>query len=84
MQLKLPLTIILSSLLLASCAEKDPPATNVVPQDASTDKPTDLKPKTPKPNVLVVNLDVQSPQQTSDLVASHKGKIVVVDLWALW
>jgi len=31
-----------------------------------------------------VSLEVLNSDETDELIASHKGKIVVVDLWALW
>lgn len=31
-----------------------------------------------------VSLEVLTSDETDELIASHKGKIVVVDLWALW
>lgn len=31
-----------------------------------------------------VSLEVLTSAETDELIASHKGKIVVVDLWALW
>ena len=31
-----------------------------------------------------VPLEVLTSGETDELIASHKGKIVVIDLWALW
>lgn len=31
-----------------------------------------------------VSLEVLNSDETDELIASYKGKIVVVDLWALW
>jgi|GEM_PF-1875163 hypothetical protein len=61
--------LIAGLLLLAGCAESDaPPTVGSVPQ--------------PEPST--VTLEVQSPVETDKLIASHQGKIVVVDLWTLW
>lgn len=42
----------------------------------SVDSEADTSPK--------VSLDVLNTAETDELIARHKGKIVVVDLWALW
>lgn len=35
-------------------------------------------------SAAAVLLEVLNSDETDELIASHKGKIVVVDLWALW
>ena len=35
-------------------------------------------------SAAAVSLEVLNSDETDELIASHKGKIVVVDLWALW
>ena len=34
--------------------------------------------------VVTLTLEVQTPEETDKLIASHTEKIVVVDLWTLW
>jgi hypothetical protein len=64
-----PAVLIAGLLLLAGCSDSEPPPT-VGP--------------VPQPETSAVTLEVQSPEETDKLIASHKGKIVVVDLWTLW
>jgi uncharacterized lipoprotein YajG len=60
-------------LLLAGCAESDsPPTIGPAPRPV------------PQPETSAVTLEVQTPEETDKLIASHTEKIVVVDLWTLW
>jgi len=65
--------VLIVGLLLAGCADSVPPPTVApVPQPL------------PQPETSAVTLEVQSSEETDKLIASHTGKIVVVDLWTLW
>lgn len=59
-------------LLLAGCAETSPPPV------VEPDSPSSI------PAASAVTLEIQTSDETSKLIASHKGRIVVVDLWTLW
>lgn len=68
MKLRL-LCLTVSALLLAACSG----------EPSSESGKADDKNETPK-----VAASVKTLKEFEDLVASHKGKVVVVDLWATW
>ncbi len=70
--------LIASLCLLAGCSETAPaPQQNTPPakQQASVE---------PAPSENTVSMDMLSASEIDQLIASHSGKIVVVDLWAMW
>ena len=51
---------------------------------AVQDPVSDADPVTPAPGTPDVTTQIKSWTETQELIASHKGKIVVVDAWANW
>jgi hypothetical protein len=87
LRITLPARVLLLAGLLcaAGCGGGDsvsdePPAPNA-DQSATSDPAPDTDSKS---DAAAVSLDVLNASETDELIASHKGKIVVVDLWALW
>ena len=68
-------------LTMASCAPSEPaPAVQVSEsQTAPAAEPSEASQPSPSSTV-----SVQTIAQFEDRIASHNGKVVVVDLWALW
>lgn len=66
-------------LCTAGCGETTPvnnkPSAPLDSQSSSPDT---------RPAAAAVSLEVLDAAGTDRLIASHKGKIVVVDLWTLW
>ena len=77
----------LSSLLaltlpLAACGPGSQVETGQ-PTDSAQSSPGGLQPQTQQTNASIT-ASVQSIAQLQERIAAHKGKVVVVDLWALW
>jgi hypothetical protein len=80
MKLLVHSVILLTCIVLSSgCSKTEEPATPT--KDPSPIDPQPVDKTDEKPSA---SLEVQTPEETEKLIASHKGKIVVVDLWALW
>jgi hypothetical protein len=73
-------------LFVVGCGEAD--SVNIEPTAPGAEQTatSDPKPDTGStPDAAVpVSLDVLNAAETDKLIARHEGKIVVVDLWALW
>lgn len=84
------LVITIGLLFAAGCGESD--SANVDSADVDSRTPTGEQPATAdsKPpadstaDSPEVSLDILNETETNELIASHQGRIVVVDLWALW
>ncbi len=73
--------LIAGLLMLAGCFNSDaPPKVGSAPPTVAPVPPGETLPV----ETLNVTLEVQSPEEIEKLIASHMGKIVVIDLWTLW
>ena len=77
-------SLLITALTLVGCESKSPPATapkvkNVESEQATT--PATVTPPT-KTATENVTLDIKSWDETLELVAQHKGKVVVLDVWS--
>jgi hypothetical protein len=63
---------------LPACADRasqsSRPADATVPSDSSQSAVADAK----------IHVSVKDQQEVRELIKSHSGKVVVLDLWALW
>jgi hypothetical protein len=69
--------LLLAGLLCAAGCDGDNSVSNESPDPAPEAE------SKPDP-ASAVSLEVLNGAETGELIASHKGRIVVVDLWALW
>lgn len=84
------LVIAIGLLFAAGCGESD--SANVDSRTPTGEQPAGEQPATAdsKPpadstaDSSKVSLDILNETETNELIASHQGRIVVVDLWALW
>ena len=72
-------------LLLAGCGDQSTPSTDSgPPPDAEAtgiETPVEAPAEGSPPDVA---MDLKSLEDIEKLIASHNGKVVVLDLWALW
>ena len=76
--------LLIGTLTAVGCESKPmPPVTSTVPVPASAAEPSAAKPETkPESSGLAVSLDIKNWDETLELVAQHKGKVVVLDVWS--
>jgi ABC-type enterochelin transport system substrate-binding protein len=77
MRLHFPTAVLLACFLVSlGCSKTAPEGAGQGGKDATTK--TSSEPKEPP-----VELQVKTAEETDQLIASHKGKVVIIDLWAL-
>src|SRR5438128_2221973 len=71
-------------LIATGCDSKSPPTTSPAVRSVPPDKPRtpDLIATATTSSAASVALDIKSWDETLELVAQHKGKVVVLDLWS--
>jgi thiol-disulfide isomerase/thioredoxin len=83
--------LILPFLLMGGCQEAQAPVSSVtepVPRDAEPVPGEDMQPQPAESPAAstqeVIPLDIKSWQEVQQLIAGHRGKVVVVDIWSTW
>jgi thiol-disulfide isomerase/thioredoxin len=69
-----------SCLVLAGCQEPTPPATDEAAEQSETRETTE----TSTDSGSEVTVEVKSWTEVQQMVADHRGKVVVVDVWSTW
>lgn len=67
-------------LLFAGCQERTPPASPETATQAKSPKATE----TPVDAKQAVTVEVKSWAEVQQMMADHRGKVVVVDIWSTW
>jgi ABC-type enterochelin transport system substrate-binding protein len=87
MRLQSLVLVTLTLLLLSACsdrAELEQPIAALPTASQETTSSVDVAAPTEQNSQVTVTADVQSLDEINELITAQQGKIVVVDLWALW
>jgi ABC-type uncharacterized transport system auxiliary subunit len=74
--------LLTACLLLSGCGDSG--TSTVQTPEPPSQKPVDPKTAKPVTSAATVTATVKTAEEVDQLIASFRGKFVVMDLWAMW
>lgn len=79
-----PYCLLAGLVLLAGCGDTGPPQADNAASPSQPDVAPTATESTETSNTAAVTATVKTAEELDQLIASFRGKFVVMDLWAMW